>query len=151
MHHEPSTINPQYDVKVVGAGLSGFIAAAFLAKAGVRVLVCDQNTLAGGLFNSFWRDGYLFDGGIKAVENSAVIMPMLAQVGLMEKIKFQRNLIALIIHGHMQPINGFAAVEAYYQLLTELFPDEQTGLQRALKDTKIVYELLDRMKEGEDQ
>lgn len=136
---------------MVGAGLSGLIAAAFLAKAGVRVLVCDQNTLAGGLFNSFWRDGYLFDGGIKAVENSAVIMPMLAQLGLLEKIMFQRNLIALIIDGHMQPINGFADVEAYYQLLTELFSDEQTGLQHVLKDTKMVCELLDRMKEGEDQ
>lgn len=132
-----------YDAIVIGAGLSGLTAAAFLAKEGARVLVCEQAAQVGGLFNSFRRDGYQFDGGIKAVENSAVMMPMLAQLGILERIEFQRSPIALVTIDHVQPILSFSDVEAYFQLLDTLFPDEQVGLQHILRDTKIVFEILD--------
>jgi phytoene dehydrogenase-like protein len=80
-HHSPSDY--RYDAIVIGAGLSGLTAAAYLAQAGARVLVCEQAEQIGGLFNSFERNGYQFDSGIKAVENSAVMLPMLAQLGLL--------------------------------------------------------------------
>lgn len=59
-----------YDAIVVGAGISGLTAAAYLAKASAHVLVCEQADQVGGLFSSCWRQGYLFDGGIKAVESA---------------------------------------------------------------------------------
>jgi phytoene dehydrogenase-like protein len=80
-HHSPS--DQRYDAIVIGAGLSGLTAAAYLAQAGARVLVCEQTEQISGLFNSFERNGYQFDSGIKAVENSAVMLPMLAQLGLL--------------------------------------------------------------------
>ncbi|MHC1770166.1 MAG: phytoene desaturase family protein [Flexilinea sp.] len=141
---QTSDVRP-YEAIVIGAGLSGLTAAAFLAQAGARVLVCEQASQIGGLFNSFRREGYQFDGGIKAVENSAVMMPMLAQLGILERIEFQRSPIALVTSGHVQPILNFSDVEAYFQLLGTLFPDEQAGLQRVLRDTKIIFELLDGM------
>jgi len=61
----------RFDAIVIGAGLSGLTAAAFLAQGGARVLVCEQNAQAGGLFNSFWREGYLFDGGIGLIRQAA--------------------------------------------------------------------------------
>lgn len=48
----------------------------------------------GGLFNSFRMDGFQFDGGIKGVENSDVMMPMLAQLGLLERITFKPSPIS---------------------------------------------------------
>ena len=72
-----------FDAIIIGGGLAGLTAAAFLSKGGLKVLVCEQASQVGGLFNSFSRSGYLFDGGIKAVENSSVMMPMLAQQGLL--------------------------------------------------------------------
>lgn len=136
-----------YNAIVIGAGLSGLTAAAFLAKEGARVLVCEQAAQVGGLFNSFRGEGYQFDGGIKAVINSAVMMPMLAQLGLLERIEFQRSPIALVTSAHVQPILGFSDVEAYFQLLGTLFSDEQVGLQRVLRDTKTIFELLDGISE----
>lgn len=65
-----------FDAIVIGAGRSGLTAAAYLARGGAHVLVCEQNSRVGRLFNSFWRGGYVFDSGIKAVENSAVMMPI---------------------------------------------------------------------------
>ena len=132
-----------YDVIVIGGGLSGLTSAAFLSKGGAKVLVCEQAPQVGGLFNSFWRSGYLFDGGIKAIENSAVMMPMLAQLGLLEQIQFTPSPIALVTGGQVQAIQHYDDVEAYFRLLEGLFPSEQTGLKQILQDTKIIYELMD--------
>ena len=53
----------QYDAIVIGAGLAGLTAAASLAREGTHVLVCEQAAQPGGLFNSFWRGGYLLKNG----------------------------------------------------------------------------------------
>lgn len=146
-HSAPSTKNPSnhFDVVVIGAGISGLTAAAFLTQAGARLLVCEQASQVGGLFNSFSRAGYQFDGGIKAVENSNVLMPMLAQLGILDRIQFQLSPIALITGDRLQSIRNFSDVEAYFKWLGELFPSEQDGLKRILGDTKTVFELLDGM------
>ncbi len=47
-------------------------AAAHLARGGTRVIVCEQHDQAGGCFNPFRRGGYLFDAGIKAIENALI-------------------------------------------------------------------------------
>lgn len=132
-----------FDVVIIGGGLAGLTAAAFLSKGGVKVLVCEQAPQVGGLFNSFWKAGYLFDGGIKAVENSSVMMPMLAQLGLLQQIQFFPSQTALVIGGHVQAIRDYSDVEEYFHLLGELFPAEQKGLDRILQDTKTVYKLMD--------
>ena len=65
-----SSSKGHFDANVIGAGLAGLTAAASLARGGAHVLVCEQADKVGGLFNLFWRNGYLFDGGIKVVETS---------------------------------------------------------------------------------
>jgi len=132
-----------YDVIIIGGGISGLTAAAFLSKGGAKVLVCEQADHVGGLFNSFWQSGYSFDGGIKAVENSSVMMPMLAQLGLLEQIHFQTSPIALVTGGQVQVIRQFSDVEAYFHLLERFFPEDQAGLKQIQKDMKTVYELMD--------
>ena len=123
-----------YDAIIIGGGLAGLTAASFLAKEGRKVLVCEQSDQVGGLFNSFWRSGYLFDGGIKAIENSSVMMPMLAQLGLLEQVHFHPSPIALIIGGNIQVIRQFEDVESYFRMLQEFFPSEKAGLKKILQD-----------------
>ena len=41
--------NARYDVVIVGAGHNGLICAAYLAKAGRKVLVLERNEQVGGL------------------------------------------------------------------------------------------------------
>ena len=56
-----------YDAVVVGSGLGGLAAAAFLGRSGFRCLVVERRDAAGGLAASFTRDGYVFDPAIHIV------------------------------------------------------------------------------------
>jgi phytoene dehydrogenase-like protein len=82
-----------YDVIVVGGGIAGLTASAFLAKSGHSVLLLEKDERVGGCINSFEREGFVFDGGIRATENSGVLFPMLRQLGI--EIEFVKNNISI--------------------------------------------------------
>lgn len=56
-----------YDCVIVGSGLGGLSAAAFLAKSGKSVLVVERLDGPGGYVHSFQRGSYLFDPAVHAV------------------------------------------------------------------------------------
>jgi len=126
------------DAVVIGAGIAGLTAAAYLAKAGYKVLVCEQARQVGGLFNSFRREGYAFDGGIKAVESSGMMLPMLAQLGLLERLQLEKSPVGLILDSHFHRLEDMSGVEAYFTTLTVLYPHEERGLKRILTDLRTI-------------
>src|SRR5271156_5318162 len=46
------TIKPKYDVVILGAGHNGLVAAAYLARAGLSVLLLERNDYIGGATTS---------------------------------------------------------------------------------------------------
>ena len=138
-------LRDHYDVIVIGAGIAGLTAAGLLAKGGARVLVCEQAAQVGGLFNSFRREGYLFDGGIKGVENAGLILPTLRQLGVLDRVHIAPSPIAMITNNVVQPIRNAAELEAYFQQLMALFPAEQPGLQQVYGDARRIFDLLGGM------
>ena len=50
-----------YDVVVVGGGLGGLSAAAFLAKEGKKVLLLERQNVPGGYATSFLRGRFEFE------------------------------------------------------------------------------------------
>src|SRR3954462_5605221 len=47
-----STIKPRYDVVILGAGHNGMVAAAYLTRAGLSVLLLEKNDYIGGATTS---------------------------------------------------------------------------------------------------
>ncbi|MDD4749236.1 MAG: NAD(P)/FAD-dependent oxidoreductase [Methanosarcinaceae archaeon] len=57
----------KYDVIVVGAGVSGLLAALTLSKHGKKVLVLEKKSKLGGNCNSYMVDGFQVDTGAHAI------------------------------------------------------------------------------------
>ena len=57
----------KYDVIVVGAGVSGLLAALTLSKHGKKVLVLEKKKHLGGNCNSYMVEGYQVDTGVHAI------------------------------------------------------------------------------------
>lgn len=61
-----------YDVIVVGAGISGLLSALTLSKHGNRVLVLEKSKFVGGNCNSYMVDGFQVDTGAHAITHLEV-------------------------------------------------------------------------------
>lgn len=56
--------NTKYDVIIIGAGMGGLSAGAFLAREGKTVLILEKHDKPGGYLTSFTSRGYTFDSAI---------------------------------------------------------------------------------------
>ena len=115
-----------YDVIVVGGGIAGLIAAAYLSKAGYATLLCEKHSACGGLVNSFERDGFVYDGGIRAMENSGVLFPMLKHLGL--EVEFVPNPISIGIEDQIIPVESEASLSDYQGLLQAMYPESRAEI-----------------------
>ncbi|MDO4162984.1 MAG: NAD(P)/FAD-dependent oxidoreductase [Bacteroides sp.] len=57
----------KYDVVIIGSGLGGLECAYILSRAGMRVLLLEQGTQAGGCIQSYRRHGLSYDTGFHYV------------------------------------------------------------------------------------
>ena len=44
--------------------------------------MCEKREKTGGLVDTFWHQGFAFDGGIRAFENSGIVFSMLKDLGI---------------------------------------------------------------------
>ena len=129
-----------YDVIIVGGGIAGLTSGAYLSKAGQSVLICEKEEKCGGLVNSFERDGFIYDGGIRATENSGVLFPMLKQLGV--DIEFVRNNISVGIEDRVIHIKGEENIADYQDLLTELYPESREEIREIIAQIRKIMQYM---------
>jgi phytoene dehydrogenase-like protein len=79
-----------YDVIIIGAGVSGLVCGCYLAKNGLKVAILEQHCVPGGYCTSFKRGGFLFDaavhyiGGVK----KGALNEIFSDLELFKEVKF---------------------------------------------------------------
>ncbi len=130
-----------YDAVVVGGGIAGLTAASYLAKSGNTTLLCEKENKCGGLINAFEREGFVFDGGIRALENSGVVFPMLKQLKL--DIEFVKNHISIGIEDRVVWIKSKESIKEYQELLSGLFPASTHEIAGIVSEIRKIMHYMD--------
>ncbi len=110
--------------------MAGLTASSFAARGGLKVLLCDKEPVLGGLINSFERDGFVWDAGIRALEDSGIIFPMLEGLGI--DIEFVKSPVSLGIEDRVIPVESPANLADYQALLEHFYPDHRADIERIL-------------------
>jgi len=130
-----------YDVIIAGAGIAGLTSAAYLSNAGARVLLCERGTSVGGLVGSFDYKGYTFDRGIRAIENSGIVKPMLEQLGI--DIEFLENPILIRIEEDSVRLSSKESLDDYRALLERKFPGNIRDIRKITDEIEKVMGYMD--------
>ena len=118
------------DVLVVGGGAAGLTAAAYAARAGRSVALIERQARLGGLVQSVDRDGFVFDMGLRAVENAGIVLPMLDELGL--RLEYVRSPVSIGIEDQMILVDTPASLAAYRDLLLRFYPDSAADIDRIM-------------------
>lgn len=60
-----------YQLIIIGGGLSGLAAGIRAARFGLKTLILEQHSLPGGLNSYYYRHGFLLETGLHAMTNYA--------------------------------------------------------------------------------
>ncbi|MFB0563969.1 MAG: phytoene desaturase family protein, partial [Candidatus Lokiarchaeia archaeon] len=127
-----------YDAIIIGAGIGGLTCAAKLAKNGKSVLLLEKNYHIGGTSHIFHRGSYYFPMGPLSFSSPNIVLKLLDEIGINEKIDFKRN--------HFQLITPFFDIiyshpfEKLKEYLKTIFKDEKEGIDAFINKLKEIIE-----------
>ncbi len=131
-------------VVIVGAGMSGLTAAAYLSREGYEVLLLEKNSRCGGLLNSFEREGFVFDSGARALINSGIIKPMVRQLDL--DLELLPNTVSIGMEDEVLTVTSKNNLDDYKHMLEKFYPESTRDIEkiiakikRVLKHTAVLY------------
>jgi all-trans-retinol 13,14-reductase len=134
----------RYDAVVVGAGLAGLTAAAYLSRSGLSTLVVERTGGCGGLVNSIEREGYVFDTGARSIENAGVIRPMLKDLGI--ELELLESPVSIGIEDEIVDMRAPGGLAKYRALLERLYPGREREIARifraiagVMRDMGVIY------------
>lgn len=143
-----------FDAVVIGSGLGGMSAGAYLAAAGKRVAILERHSVIGGSSLVFRRRGrWEFDAGVHYIGDcgpTGQVPTLMRGLGLDEHIEFlplDRNGFDTIIGPDLRLRVPFGW-DAYLENLLEAFPREEKALRRYVSVMRSLGAALDDRARG---
>ena len=121
--------------------MAGLTAAAYISRAGLKVLLCEKENQTGGLVNSFEYKGFVFDGGIRAIEDSGIVNSMLRQLGV--QVEFLPNPVSVGIGQDVITVSSKESLKDYQELLDKHFPDNQQDIAGIIREIAKIMDYMD--------
>ncbi len=132
-------------VVIVGAGMAGLTAAAYLMRENYNVLILDKNDKCGGLLQTFQSGGFSFDTGPRAFVNSGIMKPILKDLEI--DWEYLENRISVGVEDHIVRFNSIDSLEEYKKMLINLYPESVNDIEKIIpliyrlsEYTKVLYE-----------
>ena len=134
----------QYDAVVIGSGIGGLTAAAFMAKGGMRPLVLEQHFAPGGNAQTFRRKRMFdFDVGLHYIGDcgpGGFFPTMLEQLGIADRVEFvpmdQDGFDTLLLPDMKFRVP--AGWDRYRERLKAAFPQEAQAIDRYIDFLRMV-------------
>ena len=120
-----------YDTVIVGGGIAGLTSAAYLSRSGQKVLLIEKNKEIGGLVNSFTRNGFHFEAGVRALEDAGIIFPMLKELNI--QLEVVKSSVSVGIENEIINIETINDLLKYRGLLVKIFPESENEIDEVLK------------------
>ncbi|MDY0151759.1 MAG: NAD(P)/FAD-dependent oxidoreductase [Candidatus Cloacimonas sp.] len=130
-----------YDTIVVGGGIAGLTATAYLAREGQKVLLLEKNRDLGGLVNSFSLDGFHIDAGVRALEDAGIILTMLKDLQI--KLEVVKSPVSLGIENEILRIEDVESLSEYSCLLKKFYPESGEDINKLIKSIRQIMKYMD--------
>jgi phytoene dehydrogenase-like protein len=118
-------------IVIVGAGLSGLTAGAYLIRSGHEVEILEKTSRCGGLVSSFQKEGFTFDTGPRAFGNSGVLVPMLEDLGI--RLPLVKGLVSTGIGKEIVHYEDHGSIRGFAESLRRLFPEAREDIGKIEK------------------
>lgn len=130
-----------FDAIIMGSGIGGLTAGAFLAKQGMRVAVLEKHSQPGGCAQGFSRQGYRFDSSVHSLcmADNGFVCGLLKELGVRDSITTVPNSSTARILG--PDINCVlpADLAALNGSLARDFPSEKKAVPELLSDMQRLF------------
>jgi len=130
-----------YDTIIVGGGIAGLTATTFLAREGQKVLLIEKNREVGGLVNSFSRNGFHFDAGVRALEDAGIIYPMLKDLKI--DLEVVKSPVSVGIEDEILNIGSIESLANYKDLLKKFYPESSREIDEVVKTIRRIMKHMD--------
>lgn len=129
-------MNTNYDVIIIGSGISGLVCGCYLVKNGYKVLILEKNDFVGGYCSSFKSEGFIFNSyirGFVGAGKGGVFYKILDELNLLNTIQILRPPVYDVIQYPGVSVSLYNDPEQTVEEIIQNFPSERKSITAFFK------------------
>jgi phytoene dehydrogenase-like protein len=124
----------KYDIGIIGGGISGLSAGAFLAKLGMKVCIFEKNSNVGGYASCFKRNGITYDISLHSIgdlDKTGNLKNILETIDFFKYVEFSQALSNYTVVNKDKCVD-YNGVSGFNKLLSETYPQNALEIQNII-------------------